>query len=178
MQLISIISHSRLIGKPNSQSNIGKHKSPAQASVLHGANYCITGRVGGDHKGTTGTKSDGRLPEIITSQFPESLAPQGIAGNYRKLQMVNSGTHNPEVGGSSPPSATIKSPEILRFQDFFLHYHIHCLLSSHTDLPFHFTQGFLLRLTHSQCQVPRARYRPCTPACQKPPATALEPRSI
>jgi len=27
---------------------------------------------------------------------------------------------NPEVGGSSPPPATIKSPEILRFQDFFL----------------------------------------------------------
>ena len=28
--------------------------------------------------------------------------------------------HNPEVVGSSPASATIKSPEILRFQDFFL----------------------------------------------------------
>ena len=121
MQLISIISHSRLIGKPNSQSNIGKHKSPAQASVLHGANYCITGRVGGDHKGTNATKSDGRLPEIITSQFPESLAPQGIAGNYRKLQMVNSGTHNPEVGGSSPPSATRSSSRNgFRYDYFFV----------------------------------------------------------
>ena len=29
-------------------------------------------------------------------------------------------THNPEVVGSSPASATIKSPEIVRFQDFFL----------------------------------------------------------
>ena len=30
--------------------------------------------------------------------------------------------HNPEVVGSSPASATIKSPEIVRFQDFFLHF--------------------------------------------------------
>ena len=28
--------------------------------------------------------------------------------------------HNPEVVGSSPASETIKSPEIVRFQDFFL----------------------------------------------------------
>ena len=28
--------------------------------------------------------------------------------------------HNPEVVGSSPASATIKSPEIVGFQDFFL----------------------------------------------------------
>ena len=28
--------------------------------------------------------------------------------------------HNPEVVGSSPASATIKSPEVVRFQDFFL----------------------------------------------------------
>ena len=32
--------------------------------------------------------------------------------------------HNPEVVGSSPASATIKSPGIVRFQDFFLQFSI------------------------------------------------------
>ena len=32
--------------------------------------------------------------------------------------MVARRAHNPEVVGSSPASATIKSPEIVRFQDF------------------------------------------------------------
>ena len=45
--------------------------------------YCRAGW--GDHKGTNATKSDNRLPEIITVQFPESLAAQGISGNYHKL---------------------------------------------------------------------------------------------
>lgn len=39
----------------------------------------------GGHKGTNAIKNDGKLPEIITDQFPESLVPQGITGNYRKL---------------------------------------------------------------------------------------------
>ena len=34
--------------------------------------------------------------------------------------MVARRAHNPEVGGSSPPSATIKTAEIARFQGFFL----------------------------------------------------------
>ena len=39
---------------------------------------------------------------------------------YRGVeQLVARRAHNPEVVGSSPASATIKSPEILRFQDFF-----------------------------------------------------------
>ena len=41
---------------------------------------------------------------------------------YRGVeQLVARRAHNPEVVGSSPASATIKSPEIVRFQDFFLH---------------------------------------------------------
>ena len=36
--------------------------------------------------------------------------------------MVARRAHNPEVVGSSPASATIKSPEIVRFQDFFLRF--------------------------------------------------------
>ena len=40
---------------------------------------------------------------------------------YRGVeQLVARRAHNPEVVGSSPASATIKSPEIVRFQDFFL----------------------------------------------------------
>ena len=33
---------------------------------------------------------------------------------------IRTAAHNPEVGGSSPPPATIKSLEIKRFQGFFL----------------------------------------------------------
>ena len=40
---------------------------------------------------------------------------------YRGVEQLEARrAHNPEVVGSSPASATIKSPEILRFQDFFL----------------------------------------------------------
>ena len=43
------------------------------------------------------------------------------ADQYRGVeQLVARRAHNPEVVGSSPASATIKSPEIVRFQDFFL----------------------------------------------------------
>ena len=46
---------------------------------------------------------------------PRSPAP------YRGVeQLVARRAHNPEVGGSSPPPATIKSLEIKRFQGFFL----------------------------------------------------------
>ena len=31
---------------------------------------------------------------------------------------MQTAAHNPEVVGSSPASATIKSPEVVRFQDF------------------------------------------------------------
>ena len=44
----------------------------------------------------------------------ESAAYRGVE------QLVARRAHNPEVVGSSPASATIKSPEIVRFQDFFL----------------------------------------------------------
>ena len=43
------------------------------------------------------------------------------ATKYRGVEQLEARrAHNPEVVGSSPASATIKSPEILRFQDFFL----------------------------------------------------------
>ena len=45
----------------------------------------------------------------------ESAAYRGVE------QLVARRAHNPEVVGSSPASATIKSPEIKRFQDFFLY---------------------------------------------------------
>ena len=44
-----------------------------------------------------------------------------VPPKYRGVeQLVARRAHNPEVVGSSPASATIKSPEIVRFQDFFL----------------------------------------------------------
>ena len=39
---------------------------------------------------------------------------------YKTVKNEKLRSHNPEVVGSSPASATIKSPEIVRFQDFFL----------------------------------------------------------
>ena len=40
---------------------------------------------------------------------------------YRGVEQLEARrAHNPEVVGSSPASATKKSPEISRFQDFFL----------------------------------------------------------
>ena len=42
---------------------------------------------------------------------------------YRGVEQLEARrAHNPEVVGSSPASATIKSPEITRFQDFFLRF--------------------------------------------------------
>ena len=42
---------------------------------------------------------------------------------YRGVEQLEARrAHNPEVVGSSPASATIKSPEIVRFQDFFLRF--------------------------------------------------------
>ena len=50
-------------------------------------------------------------------QYPST---QGVPSAYRGVeQLVARRAHNPEVVGSSPASATIKSPEIVRFQDFF-----------------------------------------------------------
>ena len=46
-----------------------------------------------------------------------------MPSKYRGVeQLVARRAHNPEVVGSSPASATIKSPEIVRFQDFFLRF--------------------------------------------------------
>ena len=45
----------------------------------------------------------------------------GVHLRYRGVEQLEARrAHNPEVVGSSPASATIKSPEIVRFQDFFL----------------------------------------------------------
>ena len=45
------------------------------------------------------------------------------ATEYRGVEQLEARrAHNPEVVGSSPASATIKSPEIVRFQDFFLRF--------------------------------------------------------
>ena len=42
---------------------------------------------------------------------------------YRGVEQLEARrAHNPEVVGSSPASATIKSPEIVRFRDFFLRF--------------------------------------------------------
>ena len=46
-----------------------------------------------------------------------------VPPKYRGVeQLVARRAHNPEVVGSSPASATIISPEIKRFQDFFLRF--------------------------------------------------------
>ena len=48
------------------------------------------------------------------------LSTQGVRHKYRGVEQLEARrAHNPEVVGSSPASATIKSPEIVRFQDFF-----------------------------------------------------------
>ena len=52
--------------------------------------------------------------QVFREKEQKALQPQ------RKIPIL--AAHNPEVVGSSPASATIKSPEILRFQDFFLHF--------------------------------------------------------
>ena len=45
------------------------------------------------------------------------------APEYRGVEQLEARrAHNPEVVGSSPASATKKSPEIVRFQDFFLRF--------------------------------------------------------
>ena len=45
------------------------------------------------------------------------------APEYRGVeQLAARRAHNPEVVGSSPASATIKSPEIVSFRDFFLRF--------------------------------------------------------
>ena len=44
---------------------------------------------------------------------------------YRGVEQLEARrAHNPEVVGSSPASATIKSPEIVRFQDFFFAFRV------------------------------------------------------
>ena len=41
---------------------------------------------------------------------------------YRGVEQLEARrAHNPEVVGLGPTSATIKSPEIVRFQDFFFY---------------------------------------------------------
>ena len=48
---------------------------------------------------------------------------QECRAKYRGVEQLEARrAHNPEVVGSSPASATIKSPEIVRFQDFFLRF--------------------------------------------------------
>ena len=45
------------------------------------------------------------------------------AQKYRGVEQLEARrAHNPEVVGSRPASAPIKSPEIAGFQDFFLHF--------------------------------------------------------
>ena len=52
---------------------------------------------------------------------PVPVRPRSPAPRFRGVeQLVARRAHNPEVGGSSPPPATIKSLEIKRFQGFFL----------------------------------------------------------
>ena len=44
---------------------------------------------------------------------------------YRGVEQLEARrAHNPEVVGSSPASATINSPEIVRFQDFFFTFRV------------------------------------------------------
>ena len=63
-----------------------------------------------DKVARNGLLTFGLAPKVDTKE-PESTAQQGI--------LALTAAHNPEVVGSSPASATIKSPEIARFQDFF-----------------------------------------------------------
>ena len=60
---------------------------------------------------------------MLTNALSHAIIPKHLwsAGEYRGVEQLEARrAHNPEVVGSSPASATIKSPEIVRFQDFFL----------------------------------------------------------
>ena len=63
-----------------------------------------------DKVARNGLLTFGLAPKVDTKE-PESTAQQGI--------LSLTAAHNRSVVGSSPASATIKSPEIVRFQDFF-----------------------------------------------------------
>ena len=61
----------------------------------------------------------------LTKQMPCAIIHRHSRGavQYRGVEQLEARrAHNPEVVGSSPASATIKSPEIVRFQDFFLRF--------------------------------------------------------
>ena len=74
-----------------------------------------------------------RVPKIFLENVKKML-DKGTALCYNQLALKESApyrgveqlearrAHNPEVVGSSPASATIKSSEIVRFQDFFLRF--------------------------------------------------------
>ena len=64
--------------------------------------------------GLCGTNGAKRLKSYFSPQQKRCKSPQQ-SGNP-----IQTAAHNPEVGGSSPPPATIKSLEIKRFQGFFL----------------------------------------------------------
>ena len=72
-------------------------------------------RMAGDFAGKIGLDKGGAL-------CYNTQALKG-APKYRGVEQLEARrAHNPEVVGSSPASATIKSPEIVRFQDFFLRF--------------------------------------------------------
>ena len=81
----------------------------------------------GDYKGTKTVKRRVRSPEIIKSQNRENLTPQALTRNHRKLQLEISGTHNPEVAGSSPAPATIKTAAFDKKTAVFLTFWGHTL---------------------------------------------------
>ena len=69
-------------------------------------------------------RSDRRKIKLDKHPLPcyNSQALRG-AHSYRGVEQLEARrAHNPEVVGSSPASATMKSPEIVRFQDFFLRF--------------------------------------------------------
>ena len=64
--------------------------------------------------GLDGTNGAKRAKQYTYSQQKGCKSPQ------RTRNRIQTAAHNPEVGGSSPPPATIKSLEIKRFQGFFV----------------------------------------------------------
>ena len=64
--------------------------------------------------GLCGTNGAKRLKSYFCLHQKGRKSPQ------RSGKPIQTAAHNPEVGGSSPPPATIKSLEIKRFQGFFL----------------------------------------------------------
>ena len=72
-------------------------------------------------KGAYNNSTNEKTKQTLTKPKPCATIIKPLRHPYRGVEQLEARrAHNPEVVGSSPASATIKSHEITRFQDFFL----------------------------------------------------------